>query len=282
MPASSFQWSAVSDLESAAVELRPFRSLRLSPGRAAAGGLSDWIAEASAAGDGTEVVRLPGPPGVSPLVRPGSNTESAERAAATLQSWLADGTVVKERRPALWIDQQTWERDGRTFVVPLLVGLVRLGRASRDIERPPEPDLVPVERWTELRRALKADFQPVLLRAKAPLAAALDTTRRPELSVADGRGVRHDAFRILDYAQHVQLQGLVKNVEVVLAAGRALWEAAEAFDGDPSAAKMPGARFKLCAIADEELVERIERETGRPAVAVPTGLFGVSLEDPVY
>ena len=85
---------------------------------------------------------------------------------------------------------------------------------------------------------------------RAPLAAALSTRRRPQLTATDPDGVRHDAFRIDDYAAHVELQGLVKNAEAIIADGHHRYETALAFAADPAAEKLPGAKYKLCAIVD--------------------------------
>ena len=91
----------------------------------------------------------------------------------------------------------------------------------------------------------------------------------------DPEGVRHDLLRITDYAEHVELQGLVKNAEATLVVGREDWEAARELAKDAAAAKMPGARYKLCAIAEESAVAG-----GLPRMYA--GFFGFSVEDPVY
>jgi uncharacterized protein (DUF1015 family) len=101
-----------------------------------------------------------------------------------------------------------------------------------------------------LLAATKADLELVFLMTRAPLTAALTTRRTPDLSATDQHGVRHDAFRISDYAAHVELQGLVKNAEAIIADGHHRYETALAFSKDPAAAKLPGARYKLCAIVD--------------------------------
>lgn len=183
----------------------------------------------------------------------------------------------KERRPGLWIDRQVFEENGRTAVFPLLIGLVRVsesadvGLASEEFE----PETVSL-RVGALVTA-KMDQELCLIATRAPLADALRTTRRPDFTVAGDPGPRHDFLRINDYAQHVELQGLVKNAEADLLSGRVLWEAARQFSVSPAAAKLPGARYKLCAIADE----RFLRESGlRPQA--PAGVLGFSFEDPVY
>src|SRR4029077_6889166 len=101
-----------------------------------------------------------------------------------------------------------------------------------------------------LLAATKADFELVFLLTRAPLSAALSTRRAPERSGSDAAGGRQHAFRITDYAAHVDLQGLVKNAEAIIADGHHRYETALAFSKDPAAAKLPGARYQLCAIVD--------------------------------
>ena len=182
----------------------------------------------------------------------------------------------KERRPGLWIDREVFEEGGRTVVLPLLVGLVRLGDDSVELPEPETPTDFVSRRVGALVSA-KADAEPCVLITRAPLSGALTTTRRPDFTIEPPSGARHDFFRINDYAQHVELQGLVKSADARLLSGRDLWEAAQQFSVSPAAAKLPGARFKLCAIADEQLLKEPERLPGTPA-----GVLGFSFEDPVY
>jgi hypothetical protein len=182
----------------------------------------------------------------------------------------------KERRPGLWIDRQAITDDGQVIVVPLLVGLVRLSEGSGVQLAGETPSAEAISKRVGALVTAKADSEPCLLVTRAPLAAALATTRRPDFSVLTGGGVRHDWLRITDYAQHVELQGLVKNADAELARGRELWEAARQFAVSPAAVKLSGARFKLCAIADETFADVIAR------MDAPQGILGFSFEDPVY
>jgi hypothetical protein len=183
----------------------------------------------------------------------------------------------KERRPGLWIDRQVFEEGGRTVVLPLLIGLVRLSEAA-DVGLPGEAAVAEaVSRRVGALVAARADEEPCLLVTRGPLSAALATTRRPDFTVATAAGPRHDFLRVNDFAQHVEFQGLVKNAGAELLAGRELWEAARQFSVSPAAAKLPGARYKLCAIADERLL----KEAG-PRLEAPAGVLGFSFEDPVY
>jgi len=226
-----------------AVELRPFRSIRYSRATIAARGLDALIAPPGAPADSAPAEN------VAVL----TSSSDPEAAAATLKAWLASGILEKERRPGLWSYRQTFDYAGATLVRDALVGLVRLG----GIEKGPvlhleEPDVALRERPLVLLRSLKADFSMPLVLTHAPLAGPLTTRRKPDLSATDGTGTRHDAFRITDYAAHVELQGLVKNAEAIIAEGLDLFEAAIEYSKDPAAAKFQGAKYKLCAIVDAD------------------------------
>lgn len=263
------------------MELRPFRSIRFSPETIRERGLPSLIAPPSSglteearqrleAAAPENIIRI-----TSPAQPPG---DSGKHAAETLKLWLAEGVLLKERRPGLWLYRQSFQEEGHSVVLPLLVGLVRLAAGAGEIELPEEPAPAETkEKQLALLRDTKADLQPSLLVTRAPLADALATTRRPDLSATDAAGVRHDALRISDYAQHVELQGLVKNAEASLAGGLDLYEAAREFSKDASAAKLSGAKYKLCAIIGEASLAAAKRPP-----AIYAGLFGVSLEDPVY
>jgi len=225
------------------VELRPFRSIRYSRATIAARALDALIAPPGAPADSAPAEN------VAVL----TSSSDPEAAAATLKAWLASGILEKERRPGLWSYRQTFDYAGATLVRDALVGLVRLG----GIEKGPvlhleEPDVALRERPLVLLRSLKADFSMPLVLTHAPLAGPLTTRRKPDLSATDGTGTRHDAFRITDYAAHVELQGLVKNAEAIIAEGLDLFEAAIEYSKDPAAAKFQGAKYKLCAIVDAD------------------------------
>jgi uncharacterized protein (DUF1015 family) len=255
------------------MELRPFRSLRYSPDVVSRRGMSALIAPPSERISVEMRTRLlsAAPENIAHVIA--SETGAGE----TLKSWLLGGTLIKERRPGLWLYRQSWESPDRTVVLNMLVGLVRLQESTPDLVVPDTtPSAQARSRLLGYLGETHADLEPCLLLTRAPISGALSTTRGPDLSAVSD-GVRHDAFRIGDYAQHVELQGLVKNAEASLAAGLDRYEAALQFSRAPAAAKLPGARYKLSAIADEK---SFNDAGGEPVVYA--GLFGVSLEDPVY
>jgi len=249
------------------MELRPFRSLRFSPAVIFERGLDALIAPP----------RREAPGGAAENIRR-ITAASGAVALETLGLWLSQGILLKERRPGLWIYRQTSGGKEEIAVLSLLVGLVRVEGKKSGVALPAEPP-PPEQREERLafRRETRADFEPCLLSSRAPLSGALATTRGPDLSALDERGTRHDAFRIVDYGQHVLFQGLVKNADAALVSGSDLYEAARAFAEDPAAVKLSSAKYKLCAIVEESALASAPR-----VLEVPSGLFGVSLEDPVY
>lgn len=236
------------------MELRPFRSIRYSRATIAQRGLPSLIAPPDARPESAateNIARL-------------TSADDPEAAAATLTEWIAGGILEKERRPGLWTYRQTFVHEGATLVRDALVGLVRLAEPSKDrLLRLEEPDPAARERALALLRSLKADFAPGLLLTRAPLTGSLATTRRPDLTALDSSGVRHDAYRITDFAEHVELQGLVKNAEAILAEGEDLFEAALEYSKDPAAVKFGGAKYKLCALVDAESPALVVRPVHR-------------------
>jgi uncharacterized protein (DUF1015 family) len=236
------------------MELRPFRSIRFSSRVIKTRGLSAVFAPPydQISPLGSERLYGLAPENIVRVTcRKKEGDDPYAGAAKTLADWLADGTLEKERSPALWIYRQTFTDSGQTFVRDALVGLVRLEEYASGAILPHERTLAkPKEDRLALLAATKADLELVFLLTRAPLSAALSTRRKPQLTATDPDGVRHDAFRISDYAAHVELQGLVKNAEAIIADGHHRYETALAFSKDPAAEKLPGARYKLCALVD--------------------------------
>ena len=253
------------------MELRPFRSIRFSPRVIRERGLSDVFAPPydQISPERQDQLYARAPENIVRVTYPKKEGEDPFAGAArTLTDWLAAGILEKEKRPALWTYRQTFtlggSEGGKTYVRDALVGLVKLEEYEKQVIRPHERTLAkPKEERLALLKATKADLELLFLLTRAPLAAALSTRRAPTLTATDTDGVRHDAFRIADYAAHVELQGLVKNAEAIIADGHHRYETALAFSKDPAAEKMPGAKYKLCAIVDMESPGMIVRPIHR-------------------
>ena len=235
------------------MELRPFRSIRFSPRVIQERGLSSVFAPPydQISPERQDRLYARAPENIVRVTYPKREGDPYAAAAKTLAEWLAGGVLEKEKRPALWTYRQTFTEGGRTIVRNALVGLVKLEEYEKGTIRPHERTLAkPKEDRLALLGATKVDLELLFLLTRAPLTAALTTRRAPNLTATDDDGVRHDAFRIADYAAHVELQGLVKNAEAIIADGHHRYETALAFSKDPATEKMPGAKYKLCAIVD--------------------------------
>ncbi len=255
------------------MELRPFRSIRFSPRVIRERGLSNVFAPPydQISPERQDQLYARAPENIVRVTYPKKEgPDPYAGAAKTLADWLAGGILEKEKRPALWTYRQIFTEDGKTIVRDALVGLVKLEEYERGTIRPHERTLAkPKEDRLALLSATKADLELLFLLTRARLSAALSTRRAADLTATDTDGVRHDAFRISDYAAHVELQGLVKNAESIIADGHHRYETALAFSKDPAAEKMPGAKYKLCAIVDMESPGVIVRPIHRLLSGMP-------------
>src|SRR4029078_649075 len=95
-------------LESRRMELRPFRSLRYSPEVVSLRGMSALVAPPSERISAEEKTQLL--PAATENIAHALSWETG--AGETLKAWLAAGTLVKERRPGLWLYRQSRETGG--------------------------------------------------------------------------------------------------------------------------------------------------------------------------
>ncbi|SCX54025.1 Uncharacterized conserved protein, DUF1015 family [Klenkia marina] len=185
-----------------------------------------------AAADPHNVVRLilPGPDDAAGQAGGPCDRQSAERAAGTLQQWLDDGVLVRDREPALWCYAMV-APDG----VPTVgwLGAVELPPdGSRAVL--PHEDVHPgaVAGRRELLAATRTDLEPIVL-AHDPSAAveretALVLTVVPDMRVADDDGVVHELRRVTDPATLARLADGFAQVASVIADGHHRFAAARA------------------------------------------------------
>jgi uncharacterized protein (DUF1015 family) len=256
------------------MEVHPFRALRFSKDTIARRGLDNLVA----------------PPydRITPQIREKLYEEAPENivrfdsrkegtgdvyaeAAVQLADWLATGVFDHERSAAMWIHQVAFPgRDGSTKARRALVALVRLEDYEGGSIRPHERTLAKAkEDRLNLLKASRADFGMVFLLTRAPLDAALQTRRAPELSCRDLSGNPHDAWRIEDPADHVKFERLLSAAGALIADGHHRYETALKFSKSPEAEKLPTAQFKLCSIVDIA-------SPGLEAFAIPRAVSGLA------
>jgi uncharacterized protein (DUF1015 family) len=238
------------------MEIKPFFTLRPAPSASKDGTLPDRLSpcveEASA--DELAARRDRSPANIARVTFPrhGDGEDPYAAAAETFGRWIEQGVLVRERRPAMWAYQQAFvDRDGRTRLRRCLVCLLRLSPYAEAMIAPHERPRPPSrqDRFAYLS-TVGADFEPILLRAYGSLEGRLERRRAPEISFEDRAGVRHDAWRIDEYGDHVALEDRVRGGRGIILAGEGRYEAALAHAATKAAEKQPGASFKLAALVD--------------------------------
>ena len=165
---------------------------------------------------------------------PGANVRaarSAEQAAATLDRWLADGVLVRDTRPALWLYAMS-PPDGQPETVGWL-GAVTLPAAGSRAVLPHEDTYPPaVEGRRALLAATATDLEPIVLaHDPEPGVAQLTATARvgaPTLEVQDTDGVGHRLWRVTDEAILDRVASALHRTGAVIADGHHRFAAARA------------------------------------------------------
>ena len=222
----------------AGLEVRPFRALtyrRRDPEQLArvSSPAYDLVTPAGrdrlADADPHNIVRL-----ILPLVdlaAEDTNRQSADLAAATLRAWEADGVLVRDDEPSLWVYELS-PADGSQPTVGWL-GAVALPPTGSAAVLPHE-DTYPAA--VEGRRALLAatatDLEPIVLAHDPdPQVAELTAAARnsdPTLEVQDSDGVRHRLWRVTEPEVLDRLTEALQRTGAVIADGHHRFAAARA------------------------------------------------------
>jgi uncharacterized protein (DUF1015 family) len=222
------------------LEIRPFRAVTYrqhDPGHLArvSSPAYDLVTPAGrdrlAAADPYNIVRLILPRVESDPGGGGGASRSAEQAAETLGRWLADGILVRDAEPALWLYAMS-PPDGRPETVGWL-GAVALPAAGSSAVLPHEDTYAPaVEERRALLAATGTDLEPIVLaHDPEPEVAALTGTAQagsPTLEVQDTDGVAHRLWRVTDRTTLDRLTTALHRTGAVIADGHHRFAAARA------------------------------------------------------
>lgn len=123
-----------------------------------------------------------------------------EEAARTLRSWLADGTLITDDPPALYV----YEMGGPRFLQRGLIGCVGLRDESEGVILPHENVYPgPVRDRLALLEATRANLEPIFLtyEGDGPASDLVDRVADgsdPVLEIVSGDGTRHRLWRLED------------------------------------------------------------------------------------
>ena len=198
----------------------------------------------------------------------GDDPDGYARAAATVDAWLADGTLARDDAPTFYAYRMTYADDtgAPRHTVGVLGGLVLPTAAG-------EGDVLPHERTLPkaksdrlaLLRATRANLDPIWGLTPAAGIAAIADRALPLAKTVDETGVTHELGAITDAGDVDAVRAVVGQGPVVLADGHHRFETAITYRDERRAAGIgaPGDDAVLCLmveLADDQLwVQPIHR-----------------------
>lgn len=209
-----------------------------------------------------------------PVADRGADLDPYAHAAQLLESWIADGTLQRDRIPAFYGYRMTSPTGQSTTGV---IGALGLEGPGGDVL--PHEQTIPKDRTDrlELLRATRANLSPIWgLSLTDGLSSALTLGSTPDGAALDDEGVRHELWTVDDPVRIEAVRGAVESSPVVLADGHHRYETALAYDAEsPDGA--PGAVMALVVelVEDQVSVGPIHRAViGVPAGTDVLGAFG--------
>ncbi len=235
-------------------EIQPLQALRYEP--SVAGPLQDLIAPPYDVIDAEERARLVdrSPYNVVAIDLPEGDDPYAA-AAATLGRWRADGSVVEDAGPALWILRQDYTGpDGRALTRQGFLCRVRVTDYGPGLIRPHERTHPgPKEDRLRLTRATQANLSPIFSlysdpeqrawNALAPFAQA-----DPWGEATDDEGTRNRLWRVDDADAIATVQDALADAELLIADGHHRYETARVY-ADEIGGEGPHRYVLMCLVA---------------------------------
>ncbi len=219
------------------------------------------------------------------------------RAAATFKNWLAEGILVHEDKPAIYLYQQEFKAYGQTRIRTGFIAGVQVEDYATSTVLPHEETL-PKHKADrlELMRAAKANFSPIFGLFADPEHRVAEVFRTavgqltPDAEVTDQDGVINRMWVVTAEDALRQIIGIMGEKTIFIADGHHRYETALNFSKEMTAKGEPGYNFVMTALVnlyDEGLVvfpthRLIRNVTGFDAVKLLDDLrqdFAVTLLD---
>jgi uncharacterized protein (DUF1015 family) len=184
-----------------------------------------------------------------------------EHAGETLEEWLLQGVLKRDREPSLWAYEQEFEgRDGDARTRRGVLARVRLepyGPGGVRAHERTQPG--PKEDRLRLTRATRHNLSPVFALHPGDAWPHLEPALgdRPWGEATDGDGTTHRAWRITDPAVHDSVAEELADAELLIADGHHRYETARAYEEEVGA-EAPGPHsyvlMSLVSLEDPGLV----------------------------
>lgn len=154
------------------------------------------------------------------------------RAANYFKQWMNDKILVRDEKPAFYLNSVAFPIGGKTVVRYGLVALVRLEPFERGIVLPHEKTFSKVKsERLELRKACHANFSPVFS-LYSDEEGILDSLKEaavynpPDMAMTDSNGFEQKLWRITDEAMHDRIAGAMAAKTIYIADGHHRYETA--------------------------------------------------------
>ncbi|MEU3527523.1 DUF1015 domain-containing protein [Streptomyces sp. NPDC038707] len=223
------------------LELTPFRGLRYDPDRV--GSLASVTSppyDVVVRPDGLHHLQSSDPHNIVRLILPQAGTPSAgtEQAADTLRRWLAEGILVADPDPGLYVYEQ---RDGEGMLQRGIIGTLRVTEPAEGVVLPHEDVMPPVVAdRAALMRATRANLEPLLLTYRGDGATGYDTAagagadtaaeviertagRPPLLATTTEDGFRHRLWSVTDPVDLARIRTDLAGRQALIADGHHRW-----------------------------------------------------------
>ena len=178
----------------------------------------------------------------------GTDTETDNRytrSSEVLNKWLSGNVLSREALPAIYLYAQDYEMEGRT--------LRRVGFICRRLAEPFGQSVHRHERTLsgpkldrlKLTRACKTNFSPIFGLYADPekkldaIWAQIMNSKKPDIHATDDDNVVHQMWVVTDQAVIAQVQGHLRNRDVVIADGHHRYETALNYRNERREAEKP-------------------------------------------
>lgn len=219
-------------------EVRPLRALRYEP--SVAGPLGDVLAPPYDVIDADQraalVARSPYNVVNVDLPEDPDGGDVYAHAARLLERWQAEGAVVRDDEPALWVLRQSYTGpDGRALTRQGFLARVRVTDYGAGRIRPHERTHPgPKEDRLRLTRATRANLSPIFSLYSDPQQRAWNalapfTAETPWAAATDDEGTHNELWRVGDPQTITAVQDALADAELLIADGHHRYETARAY-----------------------------------------------------
>ena len=225
------------------------------------------------------------------------DTDSANqytRAAALMNQWISDDTLVRDTTPRYYIYDQSFNApDGKDYTRRALIGLVKLEPFENRVILPHEKTHAgPKADRLNLMRECHANLSPIFLLYADPTGAieemmeSFTDEHPPEIDCSETFGSTHQLWCLEDAERNREIQALFSSKPLLIADGHHRYETALAFQVEMAHTQLSGYGYMmvnlvrmespgLAVLAIHRLLDNLTSDTISHAIAKLPEVFEV-------